>query len=47
MFGVDNMDQLQQYLLIRDGELPKKFIDEIKSEFNDVPEKLVNPVLWK
>ena len=47
VFGVDNMDQLQQYLLIRDGELPKKFIDEIKSEFNDVPEKLVNPVLWK
>ena len=47
VFGVDNMDQLQQYLSIRDGELTKKFIDEIKSEFNDVPEKLVNPVLWK
>lgn len=47
VFGVDNMDQLQQYLSIRDGDLPKKFIEEIKNEFNEVPEKLVNPVLWK
>lgn len=47
VFGVDNLEQLQQYLSIRDSSLPKDFIGEIKKAFESVPEKLVNPVLWK
>ena len=47
VFGTDNKNQLNEYLLIRDNVLPNSFIDEVKSIFVDVPEKLVNPTLWK
>ena len=47
VFGTDNMEQLLEYLSIRDCSLPKEFIEEIKIAFDNVPEKLVNPVLWK
>ena len=47
VFGTDNINQLQEYLLIRDNVLPKEIIEDIKNNFKDVPEKLVNPTLWK
>lgn len=47
VFGTDNKFQLQQYLSIRDNILPKSFINEVKSLFSNVPEKLVNPTLWR
>ena len=47
VFGTDNINQLQEYLLIRDNVLPKEIIEDIKNNFKDVPEKFVNPTLWK
>lgn len=47
VFGTDNMRQLSEYLSIRDCSVPSDFIKEIKITFDKVPEKLVNPVLWK
>lgn len=47
VFGVDNMEQLLQYISIRNNDLPRGLIEDIKKEFDDVPEKLVNPALWK
>ena len=47
VFGTDNINQLKEYLLIKENVLPNSFIEEIKSNFNNVPDKLVNPTLWK
>ena len=47
VFGVDNMEQLLQYISIRNNNLSSGLIEDIKKEFDDVPEKLVNPILWK
>ena len=47
VFGTDNLKQFKEYMVIKDKKLPIEFINEIKNCFCDVPEKLVNPVLWK
>ena len=47
VFGVDNNKQLEEYISLENNRLPQKMIDRIDAVFNDVPEKLVNPVLWK
>ena len=47
VFGTDNLKQFKEYMVIKDKKLPIEFINEIKNCFSDVPEKLVNPVLWK
>ena len=47
VFGTDNLKQFKEYMIIKDKKLPIEFINEIKNCFSDVPEKLVNPVLWK
>ncbi len=46
-FGVDNRKQLEEYLSQGKKSLPKELIERIDNEFNDVPENLVNPVMWK
>lgn len=47
VFGVDNQKQLEEYITLENSHLPKNMINRIDELFNDVPEKLVNPVLWK
>ena len=47
VFGTDNISQLREYLSIRGCILSKSFINDVKNCFVDVPDKLVNPVLWK
>lgn len=47
VFGVDNINQLEQYISIRETLLPKSMVNRIKETFIDVEERLVNPVLWK
>ena len=47
VFGVDNQKQLEEYISLEDNRLPDDMIDRIDGAFNSVPEKLVNPVLWK
>ena len=47
VFGTDNLKQFKEYMVIKDKKLPIEFINEIKNCFSDIPEKLVNPVLWK
>ena len=47
VFGVDNLTQLEEYISIEDNAIPDELINRIDDLFMDVPEKLVNPVLWK
>lgn len=47
VFGVDNLEQLKEYVSTVDECLPDGLIEEIKDRFNDVEEKLVNPTLWR
>lgn len=47
VFGVDNITQLEEYIAMKDGILPEQMIKEIDNSFDNVEEKLVNPVLWK
>ena len=47
VFGVDNHKQLEEYISIEDIQLPDDMIAKIDRVFENAPEKLVNPVLWK
>ncbi len=47
VFGTDNHMQLEEYILLKNKCLPKEMIVRINEAFNDVPDKLVNPVMWK
>ena len=47
VFGTDNLNQFKEYMTIKDKKLPIEFINEIKNCFSNVPEKLVNPTLWR
>ena len=46
-FGVDNQRQLEEYVSMENNHLPEEMINCINEMFDSVPEKLVNPVLWK
>lgn len=47
VFGVDNKQQLEEYISLKHNTLPDEMVKQIDKVFYDVPEKLVNPVLWK
>ena len=47
VFGADNKKQLAEYISIRDMGMPKEMMSDLKSAFEAVEEKLVNPALWK
>lgn len=47
VFGVDNLSQLQEYIMLENVDIPEDMINRIDECFADVPEKLVNPVMWK
>ena len=47
VFGVDNMEQLKEYLAIKRVHLPAELKETIDVAFRDVEEKLVNPVMWR
>lgn len=46
VFGVDNQIQLEEYLSPKIKCIPEALIDRIDDEFNNVPERLVNPIMW-
>lgn len=47
VFGVDNLTQLKEYISLRDTVLSEDLIMCLDTMFENVEEKLVNPVLWK
>ena len=47
LFGVDSQEQLEEYLSFDNYRLSDEMIEQIDELFYDVPEKLVNPVLWR
>lgn len=47
VFGVDNLKQLEEYISLKNKHLPEEMINRIDEVFDNLPEKLVNPVLWK
>ncbi|MCI8667841.1 MAG: aldo/keto reductase [Dorea sp.] len=47
VFGVDNKVQLLEYLAMRDEKLTEDVKKTFQKEFEEVEEKLVNPVLWE
>lgn len=47
VFGVDNKEQLSEYLSLTSTPLPSEAVDAINAAFGTVPEKLINPSLWK
>lgn len=46
VFGVDNKAQLLEYLSMQEEMLTEDMTKTLQKEFEDVEEKLVNPVLW-
>lgn len=47
VFGVDNINQLQEYLALKNKVIPDTFISDVDSVFKSVEEKLVNPSMWE
>ncbi len=47
VFGVDNKTQLNEYLELQDTILSKEMVYNIDNLFDNVEERLVNPVLWR
>jgi len=47
VFGVDNLKQLEEYTKMKNITVPDEFIHRIDKLFDSVPDKLVNPSLWK
>lgn len=47
VFGVDNLSQLKSYIALKDTELPDGMTEALDRAYDQVEEKLVNPVLWK
>ncbi len=46
VFGVDNMEQLEEYLSVQGCVIPADMVAELRETFSSVEEKLVNPTLW-
>lgn len=46
VFGADNKAQLQEYLSLQEETLPEEFVKSIQKKFEEVEERLVNPVFW-
>ncbi len=46
VFGVDNKVQLLEYLSMQKEVISEDMIKTLQREFEDVEEKLINPVLW-
>lgn len=47
VFGADNKKQLAEYISIWDLGMPEEMVYDLKSAFETVEEKLVNPVFWE
>lgn len=47
VFGVDNLDQLKEYISLENEPMSDELIKAIDKAFDDVPEKLVNPSMWR
>ncbi len=46
VFGVDNLEQLREYIKLQDTHLPDDMINRIDNSFEKVEERLVNPSMW-
>lgn len=45
--GVDSVEHLRELVEMIDRELSEKLMQELKENFQDVPEKIINPGRWK
>ena len=46
VFGVDNIQQLAEYIEIEGKKTPQGLVEAFDAAFEEVEEKLVNPALW-
>ena len=46
VFGVDNPQQLQEYLSLQRRSMPPAMFEDVRASFKDTEEKLVNPTMW-
>ncbi len=48
LFGVDNIEQLKENIDLYENtqELNQNILKDCKELFSDIPNELVNPVLW-
>lgn len=47
VFGVDNLEQLQAFLSLKEKPISEIAINRIDIEYDNVEERLINPVLWR
>lgn len=47
VFGVDNMQQLQEYLSVQQWTMPPEMLKDLQASFEYVEEKLLNPSAWE
>lgn len=47
VFGVDNLEQLQENIVLFENSLPNEIIDEFSKEFVNIDTDIVMPSLWK
>lgn len=46
VFGADSLEQLKEYICVKSRTIPEPMYRELKFEFENVEEKLVNPGMW-
>lgn len=46
VFGVDSLEQLKAYILVKSKSIPQELQKRIRIEFDNVEDRLINPVLW-
>lgn len=46
VFGVDNPEQLKEYIAVAERGIPDEMVRDLDAAFEDVEERLVTPYLW-
>ena len=46
LLGCETLEQVRENLEIWSKETPREIVDRVRREFQDIPEKILNPSLW-
>ena len=46
LLGCETLEQVRENLEIWSKETPREIVDKVRREFQDIPEKILNPSLW-
>jgi aryl-alcohol dehydrogenase-like predicted oxidoreductase len=46
LLGCETLEQVRENLEIWSKETPREIVDRVQREFQDIPEKILNPSLW-